>query len=118
MHDRIERLEELLLREISSVLTKRLSGPPLITLTGVKLARNLESATIFYSVLGSEEEQKHAPRLLQASITDIVNVLRTRLHIRRMPKFTFKQDYTAARAQRIETILNAIHAEDKNTDNK
>ena len=54
------RIESLLKQEISRIIQKDFrSNLGLISITGIKIAKDLSSATIFYSHLGTKNEQKN-----------------------------------------------------------
>ena len=53
------RIESLLKQEISRIIQQDFrSNLGLISITGIKIAKDLSSATVFYSHLGTETEQK------------------------------------------------------------
>ncbi|MBI4057397.1 MAG: 30S ribosome-binding factor RbfA [Elusimicrobia bacterium] len=113
MSQRISRLEELIKEEVSKIL-KTLKDPELqglITLTGVKLTKDLKAATLFYSVLGTLEDREHSSRALIRSQNHIRSLLWERLHIKYIPTIAFEYDSTPEKAARVERILNQIHKE-------
>jgi len=117
MNNRRERIAELLKSEIASVLVKsRCSG--IITITCVKVSPSLEDATVYYSALGGEAEREAAGRVFASLKREILSVLRSRLHMRRLPMLAFSFDPTPASAARVESILNFIEREKEQRDEK
>jgi len=60
MHDRTERVASLLLQEISQVIREEIQEPGIgfVTLLRAEVSKDLQTARIHYSVMGSAEEQK------------------------------------------------------------
>lgn len=117
MQDRIKRLEELFLKELSLILPRikdqRLSS--LLTVTGVRIARDLESAVIFYSVLGTELDKSNTAAALDRSRNFVWHRLSERMRIKRMPRLSFQYDDTPQKAAHIESIFEKIHSENPET---
>ena len=59
---RSERVQELLLEEISALIQRGLKDPRIgfTTVTSVDLSDNLKHAKVYVSVFGSESEQKNS----------------------------------------------------------
>ncbi|MFA5161201.1 MAG: ribosome-binding factor A [Elusimicrobiales bacterium] len=117
MNNRRERIAELLKTEIASVLVKsRCTG--IITVTCVKVSASLEDATVYYSALGGQAEREAADLVFRRLKREILLVLRSRLHMRRLPMLDFRFDPTPASAARVENILNLIAMEKDGRDEK
>ena len=80
----------------------------LVTVTGVDVSRDLRSATVFVSVLGTEEERVTT----MAALVDVAIHLRGHvgraLRLRAAPSLTFKYDESVQRAARIESLLAQV----------
>ncbi len=115
MTDRIPKLEDLLLREIAEYMAKARSGgiPGIVTITHVQLDRDLQSARIFYSVLGGVVDRELTDRILMSMRRDMIMCLRKRLHLKRIPSLVFQFDTTPAEAAAVETIFERIRREEK-----
>lgn len=113
MFERNERLNELLLRELSELLRSvkdpGLSG--LVTLTGLELAKDRRSARVFYSVLGGEHERESTSRALSRAADFLRMRLKERVSLRSLPQLSFAYDPTPERADRIERLLSRIEGE-------
>lgn len=115
MYQRRDRVVELLRQQLSELLgtlkDPNLSG--IITITDVVLSRDMKTARVFYSVLGSNEEVKRTRKILERSVGYLRRRLRDRLSMKIIPVLEFHFDDTPARAQRVEEILDRIHREDE-----
>jgi ribosome-binding factor A len=107
---RMERINELLLREISSFVTGR-HDPQIgfITFTGVEVTEDLMDAKVFYSVLGNEEERERAAQRLEQISPEIWRSLRHLESLRRIPKLQYIYDETPSRAARVFEIIETLH---------
>lgn len=113
MHDRIDQLSRLFLKEVSFALRKRnvadLGG--IFTLTGARLTRDTKDLTVYFSVYGSEKEKSETHDLLERYKPDVKASLRKRLRLKIIPNINFEFDETPEKASRIEEILSRIKNE-------
>ncbi len=111
MIERTKRLETLFLGEINTIVSRMISSGSFsgfITITGVRISKDLANAHVFYSVFGSDEDKKNAAHTLSALRGEIGALLRKRIHIKRIPSFTFEIDDTPERASKVEKIFSKI----------
>ncbi len=114
MIDRIKRLETLFLEEINTLITKMAANGDLgafVTITAVRLSKDLANAKVFFSVFGSPEDRKKTQEALSLLRKEIGAQLRGRLHLKRIPSFTFEYDDTPEKASRVEAIFQVIEKE-------
>lgn len=112
-YDRSERVAELLQQQIS-ILLREVKDPGvagLVTVTGLKLAKDRKNAVIFYSVLGSDEQKASTAKALARVAPFIRHQLRDAVQLRIIPQLEFRFDDTPERAQRIEEILSGLEKE-------
>jgi len=108
------RLNSNLLETLAELLERRARDPRVqgVTLTAVDVARDLAVADVYYSILGSEEEQ----RVAQKGLENVAGFLRGEvgriLHIRNAPQLRFHFDASLERGNRIERLLREIHEQD------
>jgi ribosome-binding factor A len=109
---RLDRINELLLREISRIVLER-QHPDVgfVTFTGVDATDDLMEAKVFYSVLGSEEEKERTARALEHIKADIMHAMRKLPSLKHIPHFHFIYDDTPSRAARVHEILGRIQEE-------
>lgn len=114
MIDRIKRLETLFLEEINTIITKMNAAGDFggfVTLTSVRIAKDLASAKVFFSVFGSPEDLKKTQDALSLLRKEIGSLLRKRLHLKRIPSFSFEYDNTPEKASHVESIFKIIEKE-------
>lgn len=117
MIDRIKRLETLFLQEINTLITKKAANGDLggfVTITAVRITKDLATAKVYFSVFGSPEDRKKTQEALSLLRKEIGAELRGRLHLKRIPSFTFEYDDTPEKAARVESIFQIIDKEKGN----
>lgn len=114
MIDRIKRLETLFLEEINTHVTRLSAAGELggfVTITAVHVSKDLSSAKVYFSVFGSPEDKKKTQEALSVLRKEIGALLRHRLHLKRIPSFSFEYDNTPEQAARVESIFQVIEKE-------
>jgi len=107
---RTERLNGLLLQEISGTVLREVNDPRVrtVTFTAVDVTPDLRLARVYFSVLDPERQQHDASRGLDSAKGLIKRSLAPRLNLRYMPDLEFIYDVSIERAERIEKILRAV----------
>ena len=110
---RSQRIQELLLEEISKLLQVGLKDPRIgfATLTRVEVSDNLKHAKIFVSVMVSEKEKSDTLNALKSAKGFIRNALGKNLYLKYLPDLEFKKDENAEHVEKITRILNELHPE-------
>ena len=88
---RSQRIQELLLEEISKLLQSGLKDPRIgfATLTRVEVSDNLKHAKVFVSVMGSEQEKIDTLEALKSAKGFIRNSFGKNLCLRYLPELEF-----------------------------
>lgn len=106
-----ERVSEELSRKISSVIAQRLRDPripPVVSVTGIKLAPDSRNATVFVSVFGEQDEMHKALVALNHAAPYIQKIVAASMSLRNFPRLYFKLDTTIEHSQRINELLQEI----------
>jgi len=113
MQHRIERLNELIKRELSKLIQKEIDFPDnvIVTVTRVETASNLNQSKVFVSVLPNARIDT-VLRILVKSKYELQQLLNKRLLMRPTPLIVFKEEKRTAEAANIESILNKINTRD------
>jgi ribosome-binding factor A len=109
---RLQRVNQLIREEISLVLQRELKDPRLgfVTVTEVDVAKDLRTAKVYVSVLGSEADWEGSLQALEHARGFIRNWLTPRLRLRAIPHLTFHPDRSMAHAAHIQTVLEGLRA--------
>jgi ribosome-binding factor A len=79
-----------------------------VTVTGVRTTKDLSQATVFVSVLGSEEEQERTLAGLQSAHGVLQAQLARALGTRRTPVLTFEYDPAIERGIRLTKMIDEL----------
>jgi ribosome-binding factor A len=111
-YKRSERLGELILAEISDLITRDIKDPRVgfVTFTRVELSDDLRYAKVFVSSLGSEQEKVRTLQGLSSATGYIRRHLGRALHLRYTPEITFLIDESLEHGAKIAQLLRQLHA--------
>jgi ribosome-binding factor A len=107
--ERTRRVDHLLREEISTIIRRDLGDPRLgfVTITGVEVAPDLRHATVWASILGSEQERRATLQVLGRAMPFVRHQLGP-LRLRRIPELHLREDDSAERGTRVMRILEQI----------
>ena len=111
---RIERIAEQLREEVSQILATEVSDPGvgLVTVSRVQVTPDLSLARVYWTILGDAAERKKTAKALERVAGYVRHLLSERLTLRRSPEVKFIFDESVAAQDRIEQIIQEIHAEE------
>lgn len=108
MSERIEKVNQLLKKEIGQILIREidLSGV-LATITRVEASPNLQQAKVYISVVPDDQFERIF-KMLNREIYGMQQDLNKRLKMRPVPKMIFVKERKTQEAAKIEGILGKI----------
>lgn len=111
MFKRCEKVAEAIHEEISSLLVKGVKDPRVgfVTVTGVKVTDDLHLATIYFSVIGTDEQKKETEAGLNSAKGYLRREMGKTLRMRYIPDIIFRYDVSIDYGSKIEGILKQIH---------
>lgn len=111
---RIQRLNSLIMREVSQILLKEFdfSSDILVTVTRVEVSVDLIECGIWISVF-PERNKKKILEFLNNKIYFIQQKLNRRLRMRPIPKIRFAEEALTSEAGEVESILESLKKEEK-----
>jgi len=112
---RLQRVNQLIREEISHLIQRELKDPRLgfVTVTEVDVAKDLRTAKVYVSVLGSEAQWQSSLQALESARGFIRSWLLPRLRLRSVPHLTFHPDRSMAHAAHIQTVLEELKSEER-----
>lgn len=110
---RLDRVNQVIKEEISTLLQRELKDPRLgfVTVTEVETSKDLRQAKVFVSVLGSEEQWTASLMALGSARGFIRHWLRQHLDLRVTPLLEFRADRSMEHAARIQALLKQLETE-------
>jgi len=103
------RVNELL-REVIAEEVQGLKDPAIgfVTITAVDTSPDLHNALVFYTAMGSEEEQAACAEALERATPHIQARMGAQVRLKYTPALEFRVDSSLATGLRIDSILREI----------
>ncbi len=107
---RIARLQQQIKARVAQVISRDMADPRrgLITITRVKLDREMINCKVYWSVLGDEKDRRKNKRMLDLAAKFIRHEVAGILTTRTTPQVQFEFDESIAGALRVEGILREL----------
>ena len=106
--DRTDRISEEIRRVMSDIIMNDIKDPRLpdfVSVTGVRVVKDLKHAKVFISVLGTPEEKAEAIRALVHAAGFIRREIGQRVRIRYTPELHFELDDSIEHGIRINQLI-------------
>jgi ribosome-binding factor A len=112
------RVADQIRSEIASMLARDVHDPGIgfVTITRATVSADLQHARIGYTALGDEKARRATARALERAAPFLRRQIGARLRLKRAPELEFVYDESIAAQDRIERLLNEIHAADRPAD--
>lgn len=109
---RADRVPERV-REILAELIGRLKDPRIgfVTVTDVRTTADNSHATVYYTVLGDEDDRERTADGLASASSLLRRELGRRLRVRQTPSLEFVHDPVPEQGRRIEALIEQVHRE-------
>ena len=110
------RIEELIQREIATLIQKEIKDPRIgmVTVSGVDISPDLKHAKIYVSLLGEEKDRDSSISALNHAARFLRHELARRLYLKVIPAIRFLYDESIARGARLSELIDtAVAAENK-----
>jgi len=107
---RIDRVGDLLRREISEILAREVKEPlaQYVTVTGVRMSKDLRYACVYYTALQDDAALRDVAAALKRSAGYVQRLLGQRVQLRYMPHLRFEYDSSLKEAAHMEELLRRI----------
>lgn len=109
-YQRSDRVGDLLVEVIAQVLRKEIRDPRVatVTLTAVKLTKDLRQARIYFNVLGGAADKQAVLAGLKSASGFIRSRIAKQVKLRYVPTIEFFYDQSTDDAQRIDDLLREV----------
>ncbi len=108
---RLERVRELLKREIGEVIRREFpagAGHGLITVNDVTMSGDLHSASVYIGILGNAEQQKQGWSLLQQHRKRIQGLVGHSVILKYTPQLRFVMDESLEQGNKVLKIMEEL----------
>jgi len=104
---RLLRVRELLKREIGEAIRREIpvNHAGLVTVTDVELSGDLRLATVFISILGTQEQQRAGLTLVHRNRQRIQDLVAKAVVLKYIPRLRFRVDDSVVRGNRVLEII-------------
>jgi ribosome-binding factor A len=113
---RTRRVGEQIQRELSMLIRRELQDPRAgwVTITGVRMSRDLAHARVFVSVLDEDRDPMRAVVALNHAAGFLRRLLGHALGLRIVPRLRFEHDVSIERGARLSSLIDQAVNEDRN----
>jgi ribosome-binding factor A len=111
---RTERVGEEF-REILAEEIQRLKDPRIgfVTVTGVKVSRDLRHAWIFYTSYGDEKAKAGTRAALTSATSHLRGAVGRQVRLKFLPELEFQEDATLEEGRRIDELIAQLHRQER-----
>ena len=108
---RANRVAEQMKKELGEIITMKLKDPRVgfVTVTDVEVTGDLQNATIYVTVLGTDKEKQDTLLGLTKAKGFIRSEIGKRIRLRKTPELVFEFDEAYEYGNRIDTILRDLN---------
>ena len=113
MPSRMEKVQDLLHKEIAKVVIKDLNNPTLsslVTISSVKVSRDLRHSVVYFTSLN--DNQLAIEDELNRASGYIRGILAKKIHLKRLPSLKFIYDNSEREGLRIDSLLQRLSQDD------
>ena len=116
--DRAARMADRIREIVARRLEKGIRDPRLgfVTITDVRVTGDLQHASVFFTVYGSDEERADSAAALKAATGMLRSEVGKQLSVRLTPTLEFVPDAIPENARLIDSLLNEAHERDAEVD--
>jgi ribosome-binding factor A len=119
--ERTDRIAEEIKKELSDLIRYQLKDPRLpdfVSVTAVRVTKDLRYAKVYISVLGDDEKKKGAIEALSSAAGFIRHEIGQRINIRYTPEFSFLLDDSIERGMYLSRLIDETMGKNKEPDEK
>lgn len=105
---RSRRIAEQIQRELSGIIRLEMKDPRvgMITITDVEVSADHSIATVFFTLLGGNEQVDRTATALSHAAGFLRSQLAQRLRLRTVPQLQFKHDVSIERGMRLSKLID------------
>ena len=110
---RMRRTDDLVRRVLSEALLTKVQDPRigLVSVTGVRISRELDTAKVWVSVLGDEHARAETMKGLRSAASFLQSEIARQVRMRRVPRPSFAYDESLDEGLRIDAALRDVESE-------
>ena len=101
-------MASVIAEKVSEIIRTEVHDPrvaEMVSITYVKVSPDLRDATVYFSIIGTEQEWKDTEEGLNKAKGFIQKLLGERIFLKVTPRLRFVPDHTMEQAQKIEQLI-------------
>ncbi|MBW1779845.1 MAG: 30S ribosome-binding factor RbfA [Deltaproteobacteria bacterium] len=112
---RAVRVGDMILKEIAFLLLEKVKDPRVqgVTVTGIRLSKDLKQAKLFYSIVGDQRQRERAMAGLNSAKGFIKREIGTRMELRYVPEISFVYDPSLEDGSHMEQVFQKLRETEK-----
>ncbi|MBK9975190.1 MAG: 30S ribosome-binding factor RbfA [Planctomycetes bacterium] len=113
---RIQRIQSRIRQDVAELFLAELKDPRmrgLISITRVKVSKDLTNARVYYSVLGSDSDKRTVERFIESVTPMVQRHVVEGLKIRVAPRVIFTYDDSIAKQESVSKLIDQALASDR-----
>ncbi|AHE68240.1 30S ribosome-binding factor RbfA [Legionella oakridgensis] len=116
-HDfkRTDRIAETILRKLAHIIQQEVTDPRItsfITLSAVKVSKDLSHAKVYFTVLN--DDPKQTATILNTAASYLRTILAKSIKLRTVPQLQFVYDESIEYGKRLSRLIDEVNPPDKN----
>lgn len=114
--ERLRRVDEAVRKVLSEGIAE-LKDPRIgfVTVTAVQVTNDLEHATVWVSIFGTDRERERTMQALEGAAGVLQGGINRELHLRRTPHLRFTYDAAVERGVRMSSLIDELAPPDDGT---
>ncbi|MEE9614519.1 MAG: 30S ribosome-binding factor RbfA [Thermodesulfobacteriota bacterium] len=111
-YKRSDRVGDLIKEEVASIILHGDIKDPrvgFVTVTSVRMSRDLKNVTVLFSMIGSDEERERSAEGLNSAAGYVRRVLAKRLRLKHIPSVRFEFDRSLEYAMHMNEIIKEVN---------
>jgi ribosome-binding factor A len=115
MQHRDKRVADAIKETVAKIVLNEIADPKVgfVTVTRCHVTRDLRNATVFFSIMGSKEQQREAFAHLEHARSYVRRLVGQRVKLRYLPELRFAIDDVLVQEMRISEIIADMHRDDQ-----
>ena len=114
--ERTDRIAVEIQKEISDIIHNSIKDPripQMVSVTGVKVTKDLRYAKVYISIYGSDEEKQNAMTALKGAAGFVRREIGQRIQLRYTPEIVFEADNSVEHGMHISKLIEETLNSDK-----
>jgi ribosome-binding factor A len=109
---RPDRVADQIRSELAQLLARDVHDPGIgfVTITRVQVTADLQTARVFFTAFGDDQARRNSERAIGRATPFLRRQIGSRLRLKRVPELHFIYDESIAGQDRVEQLLNELHA--------